>query len=186
MNTLARDFRHAVRMLLKSPGFTLAAILSLAIGIGANYNLTSQGDPERVCTIRVSSKLLPMLGQRAALGRVFAPDEDLPGKSATAVLSYGMWLRHFGADPSMIGKSITLNGVPYEVVGIMPRAFSLPREVMPTLDGVEQADILLPLPMPLDAAQNRDHEDYNIMGKLRPGVSVAQAQAEMDTITARL
>jgi predicted permease len=251
MKTLARDFGYAVRTLAKSPGFALAAILSLAIGIGANtsifsiinalllrplpyrdaerlvilwnrspglnitedwfstaqyfdiktghsgfeqvaiaiggnYNLTSQGEPERVGTIRVSSNLLPMLGQAAALGRVFTPDEDLPGKPATAVLSYGMWLRHFGADPMMIGKSVTLNGVPYEVVGVMPRAFSLPREVLPTLDGAEQADILLPLPMPLDAAQNRDHEDYNIMGKLKPGVSVIQAQAEMDTITARL
>ena len=251
MNTLARDFAYAVRMLAKSPGFTLAAILSLAIGIGANtsifsiinalllrplpyrdadrlvilwnrspglnitedwfstaqyfdiktghhgfeqvaiaiggnYNLTSKGEPERVGTIRVSSNLLPMLGQAAAVGRIFAPNEDSPGRPATAVLSYGMWLRHFGADPKMIGKSVTLNGVPYEVVGIMPRAFSLPREVLPTLDGAEQADILLPLPMPLGAAQNRDHEDYNIMGKLRPGVSIAQAQAEMDTITARL
>ena len=251
MNTSARDLAYAVRMLAKSPGFTLAAILSLAIGIGANtsifsiinalllrplpyrdadrlvilwnrspglnitedwfstaqyfdiktghhgfeqvaiaiggnYNLTSKGEPERVGTIRVSSNLLPMLGQAAAVGRIFAPNEDSPGRPATAVLSYGMWLRHFGADPKMIGKSVTLNGVPYEVVGIMPRAFSLPREVLPTLDGAEQADILLPLPMPLGAAQNRDHEDYNIMGKLRPGVSIAQAQAEMDTITARL
>jgi predicted permease len=72
------------------------------------------------------------------------------------------------------------------VVGIMPPGFSLPREVLPTLGGAEQADILLPLPLPADAAQNRDHEDYNIMGKLKPGVSTAQAQAEMDTITARL
>jgi predicted permease len=158
----------------------------VAIAIGGNYNLTSQGEPERVGTIRVSSNLLPMLGQTAALGRLFTSDEDSTGKPATALLSYGMWLRHFGADPKMIGKSVTLNGIPYEVVGIMSRTFSLPREVLPTLDGAEQADILLPLPMPLDAAQNRDHEDYNIMGKLKPGVSIAQAQAEMDTITARL
>ena len=251
MNTLAKDLAYAVRMLAKGPGFTVAAILSLAIGIGANtsifsiinalllrplpyqdaerlailwnrspglnitedwfstaqyfdiknghhgfeqvaiaiggnYNLTGHGDPERVGTIRVSSNLLPMLGQSAAFGRTFAPDEDSPGKTATAVLSYGMWVRHYGADPHMIGQSITLNGVPYEVVGIMPHSFSLPREVLPTLDGAEQADILVPLPMPADAAQNRDHEDYNIIGKLKPGVSVKQAQAEMDTITARL
>ena len=238
-------------MLTKSPGFTLAAILSLAIGIGANTsifsiinalllrplpykdadrlvilwnrspglnitedwfstaqyfdiktghdgfdqvaiaiggndNLTSRGEPERVGTIHVSSNLLPMLGQHAALGRVFTAEEDSPGKPATAVLSYGMWVRHYGADPAMIGKSVRINGTPYEVVGIMPRSFSLPREVLPTLDGAEQADILLPLPLPLDAAKNRDHEDYNIVGKLKPGVSVAQAQAEMDTITARL
>ncbi len=127
-----------------------------------------------------------MLGQRAALGRLFVPDEDLPGRTATAVLSYGTWARRFGSDPGVLGKKIILNGVPYEIVGVMPRSFSLPREVMPTLDGAEQAEILLPLPLPAKAAQNRDREDYNIMGKLKPGVSVQQAQAEMDTITARL
>ena len=251
MRTLAKDVAYAVRMLAKSPGFTVAAILSLAIGIGANTsifsildalllrplpyqdaerlvilwnrspglniaqdwfstaqyfdiktghhgfeqvaiaiggndNLTSRGEPERVGTIRISSNLLPMLGQSAALGRTFSADEDLTGRPATAVLSHGMWVRHYGADPRMLGQSITLNGVPYEVVGIMPPSFSLPREVLPTLGGAEQADILLPLPLPADAAQNRDHEDYNIIGKLKPGVSTAQAQAEMDTITARL
>jgi predicted permease len=158
----------------------------VAIAIGGNYNLTGWGEPERVGTIRVSSSLLPMLGQRAALGRLFVPDEDLPGRTATAVLSYGTWARRFGSDPGVLGKKIMLNGVPYEVVGVMPRSFSLPREVMPTLDGAEQAEILLPLPLPVNAAQNRDHEDYNVVGKLKPGVSVRQAQAEMDTITARL
>jgi len=251
MDILARDLAHAVRTLARSPGFTLAAILSLAIGIGANTaifsiidallfrplpyrdpdrlvilwnrspglnitqdwfstaqyfdiknghrdfeqvaiaiggndNLTGQGEPARVGTIRVSSNLLPMLGQAAAIGRTFEPDEDSPGRPSTAVISYGMWLRFFGANPQVIGRSVTLNGNPYEVVGIMPRSFSLPREVLPTLDGAEQADILLPLPMPPNAAQNRDHEDYNIIGKLKPGVSIAQAQADMDTITARL
>jgi len=251
MRTLAKDVAYAVRMLAKSPGFSLAAILSLAIGIGANTsifsildalllrplpykdagrlvilwnrspglnitedwfstaqyfdiktghhgfeqvaiaiggndNLTSHGEPERVGTIRISSNLLPMLGQSAALGRTFSADEDSPGRPATALLSHGMWERHYGADPRIIGQSVTLNGLPYEVVGIMPPSFSLPREVLPTLGGAEQADILLPLPLPADAAQNRDHEDYNIMGKLKPGVSAAQAQAEMDTITARL
>ena len=251
MRTLAKDVAYAVRMLAKSPGFTLAAILSLAIGIGANTsifsildalllrplpykdagrlvilwnrspglnitedwfstaqyfdiktghhgfeqvaiaicgndNLTSHGEPERVGTIRISSNLLPMLGQSAALGRTFSADEDSPGRPATALISHGMWERHYGADPRIIGQAVTLNGLPYEVVGIMPPSFSLPREVLPTLGGAEQADILLPLPLPADAAQNRDHEDYNIMGKLKPGVSAAQAQAEMDTITARL
>src|SRR3984957_8989885 len=251
MRTLAKDVAYAIRMLARSPGFTLAAILSLAMGIGANtsifsildalllrplpyqdagrlvilwnrspglnimedwfstaqyfdiknghhgfeqvaiaiggnYNLTGSGEPERVGTIRVSSSLLSILGQRAALGRLFVPDEDLPGRMATALLSYGTWVRRFGSDPGVLGKKITLNGVPYEIVGVMPRSFSLPREVMPTLDGAEQAEILLPLPLSANTAQNRDHEDYNILGKLKPGVSVQQAQAEMDTITARL
>jgi predicted permease len=251
MSILLQDVRRAVRALTAAPAFTVTAILSLAIGIGANtaifsivdglllrplpyqdpgrlvilwnrspglnitedwfstaqyfdiksghrgfeqvaiaiggnYNLTGSGEPERVGTIRISSSLLPMLGQRPALGRVFVPDEDLTGRTATAVLSYGTWVRRFGSDPGILGKKIMLNGVAYEVAGVMPRSFSLPREVMPTLDGAEQAEILLPLPMPANAAQNRDHEDYNILGKLKPKVSVEQAQAEMDTITARL
>ncbi len=127
-----------------------------------------------------------MLGQKPAFGRLFVPDEDQPGQTATAILSYGTWARRFGSDPGVLGRKIILNGVPYEIVGVMPRSFSLPREVMPTLDGAEQAEILLPLPLPANAAQNRDHEDYNILGKLKAGVSVEQAQAEMDTLTARL
>ena len=251
MSILLQDVRHALRALAAAPAFAVAAILSLAIGIGANttvfsivdglllralpyqdaerlvilwnrspglditedwfstaqyfdiknghrgfeqvaiaiggnYNLTGWGEPERVGTIRVSSSLLPMLGQQAALGRLFVSDEDLPDRTATAVLSYGTWVRRFGSDPGVLGKKLMLNGVPYEVVGVMPRSFSLPREVMPTLDGAEQAEILLPLPLPANAAQDRNHEDYNIVGKLKPWVSVGQAQAEMDTITARL
>jgi len=251
MNALLKDLRHAFRVLIAARVFTMAALLSLAIGIGANtaifsivdglllhplpyadaerlvilwnsspglnitedwfstaqyfdiknshhgfeqlaiaiggnYNLTGAGEPERVGTIRVSSSLLSLLGQRTALGRVFLPDEDTPGRTPTAILSYGTWARRFGYDPRVLGRKIILNGLPYEVVGIMPRSFSLPREVMPTLDGAEEAEILLPLPMPAIAAQNRDHEDYNIIGKLKPGISVQEAQAEMDTITAHL
>ena len=251
MNILIQDVRHALRVLAAAPAFTLAAVLSLAIGIGANtaifsivdglllrplpykdaerlvilwnrspglditedwfstaqyfdiksghhgfeqvaiaiggnYNLTGWGEPERVGAIRVSSNLLPMLGGRAALGRLFVADEDQPDRTATALLSYGTWTRRFGSDPGVLGKKIMLNGVPYEIVGVMPRSFSLAREVMPTLDGAEQAEILLPLPLPGKAAQDRDHEDYNILGKLKPGVSLQQAQAEMDTITASL
>ena len=251
MNALLKDLRHAFRVLIAARVFTMAALLSLAIGIGANtaifsivdalllhplpyadaerlvilwnsspglnitedwfstaqyfdiknshhgfeqlaiaiggnYNLTGAGEPERVGTIRVSSSLLSLLGQRTALGRVFLPDEDTPGRTPTAILSYGTWARRFGYDPRVLGRKIILDGLPYEVVGIMPRSFSLPREVMPTLDGAEEAEILLPLPMPAIAAQNRDHEDYNIIGKLKPGISVQEAQAEMDTITAHL
>jgi predicted permease len=251
VNALLKDLRHAFRVLIAARVFTMAALLSLAIGIGANtaifsivdglllhplpyadaerlvilwnsspglnitedwfstaqyfdiknshhgfeqlaiaiggnYNLTGSGEPERVGTIRVSSSLLSLLGQRTALGRVFLPDEDTPGRTPTAILSYGTWARRFGYDPRVLGRKIVLNGLPYEIVGIMPRSFSLPREVMPTLDGAEEAEILLPLPMPAIAAQNRDHEDYNIIGKLKPGISKQEAQAEMDTITAHL
>jgi predicted permease len=252
MNTWMQDIRFALRSFAKNPGFTLAAVLSLAIGIGANtsifsvanallfrplpydspdrlvilwnrspglnitqdwfstaqyfdiktahsgfeqvaiaiggnYNLTGQGDPERVGVIRVSSNLLPMLGTRPAFGRLLTPDEDSPGGRSTAILTDGMWARRFGRDPHTIGKSVTINGQPYEIVGILPQDFSLPQEVLPLLDGTEQAEIFLPLPLaPAAASQVRDHEDYNIIGKLKPGVSLPQAQAEMDTLTATL
>jgi predicted permease len=252
MNSLLRDLRYALRALAKNPGFATAAILSLAIGIGANTsifsitsalllrplpykdasqlvilwnrspglgitqdwfstaqyfdiknghsgfedlaiafgtndNLTGNGDPERIGTIRVSLNLLPMLGYRAAMGRLFLPDEDTAGHNRTALLSYGTWARRFGSDPHILGKSVAINGVSCEIVGVLPKSFLLPREVMPTLYGAEnQAEILLPFPMQPNSAQNRDHEDYNIVGKLKPGVTVAQAQAEMDTLTANL
>src|ERR1700691_5461622 len=158
----------------------------VAIAIGGNENLTGDGAPERVGTIHISSNLLPMLGVTADRGRLFVSSEDLKGSPGTAVLSYGFWVRRYGSDPQVIGKSLTINGSTYQVIGILPRSFSLPREVLPTLGGAEQADLLLPLPLAPDAAQNRDHEDYNIIGKLKQGVTLRQAQAEMDTITARL
>ncbi len=158
----------------------------VAIAIGGNYNLTGYGEPERVGTIRVSSNLLPMLGVRAALGRLFAPEEDRAGSAPTAVLSYGMWSRRYGADPGVVGKSIVLNGQSYQVVGVLPQAFSLPQEVLPTLGAAEDGEIFVPLPLAADSSQIRTHEDYNIIGKLKRGVSVRQAQAEMDAITARL
>jgi len=249
--TLFEDIRYAIRGFAQNPGFASAALLSLAIGIGANtaifsvtnalllnplpyrdadrltilwnrspgldiaedwfstaqyfdiknghkgfeqlaiaiggnINLTGGGEPERIGYIRVSSNLLPMLGEDAAAGRIFSPTEDVPGRPATVVLSYGMWARRFGSDPKIIGKTITLNGQPFQVIGIMRSSFSLPREVLPTLGGAERADVLLPLPLQPTASQIRVREDYNIMGKLKPGVTVRQAQAEMDAITARL
>jgi len=158
----------------------------VAIAIGGNENLTGDTEPERVGTIHVSSNLLPMLGVQAGVGRLFRPEEDDPGHAATAVLSYGIWARRYGADPKVIGKKIVLDGKIYELVGVLKKDFFLPREVLPTLGGAEQAEILVPLPLAAAAANVRDHEDYNILGKLRPGVSLAQARSEMDTLTAQL
>lgn len=160
---------------------------SVAIAIGANDNLTGDGgEPERIGTIRVSSNLLPMLGARAELGRLFVAADDAPGMAGAAVLGHGTWLRRYGADPDIIGRRLIVNGQPYNVVGVLPRTFSLPREVMPTLYGAEDAELVLPLPLGPDAPTIRTREDYNILGRLKPGVSVAEAQAEMDALTARL
>ena len=158
----------------------------VAIAIGANWNLTGDGEPERVGTLRVSSNLLPMLGVHPALGRLFAPEDDRPGGSGRALLSHGTWVRRYGAQAGIVGRSLTLNGQPYEIVGVLPASFDLPREVMPTLGGAEHAEIVLPLPLAADAARVRNGEDFNLIGKLKSGVSLERAQAEMDAITARL
>jgi predicted permease len=251
MNTTLLDARYALRAFTATPGFTLAAVLSLAIGVGANtaifsvasalllrplpyqdaerlailwnrspglgitedwfstaqyfdiknthqgleqvaiaiggnYNLTGDGEPERIGTIRVSSNLLPMLGVRPLYGRLFEARDDLPGTTGTAVLGHGTWMRRYGGDPGVIGRVLTLNGQPYEIIGVLPASFSLPRETMPTLGGAEQAEIVVPLPLPADAARIRNREDYNILARLKTGVSLEQAQREMDALTARL
>jgi predicted permease len=158
----------------------------VAIAIGANWNLTGDGEPERIGVLRVSSNLLPMLGVRPALGEGFDEADDRPGRTGKAILGHGTWMRRYGGDTKIIGRSLTLNGQPYIVSGVLPASFDLPREVMPTLGGAEHAEVVLPLPLSSDAARIRSAEDYNLLGKLKPGVEVARAQAEMDAITARL
>src|SRR6185295_17231588 len=152
----------------------------VAIAIGGNDNLTGDGEPERIGTIRVSSNLLPMLGARPLLGRLFTTSEDVPGSSGAAVLNYGTWMRRYGGDPHVVGRRLTLNGQPYQIVGVLPDTFSLRREVMPTLGRAADAEIVLPLPLGPDAATTRNREDYNIVARLQPGVSIGRAQAEMD------
>jgi predicted permease len=158
----------------------------VAIAIGGNYNLTGDGEPERVGTIRVSSNLLPLLGAQPVLGRFFESTEDVPGRTATAVLGYGTWVRRYGRDPAVLGRTLMLNGLPYVIVGILPESFSLPREVMPTLGGAEDAELVLPLPLGPEAAAFRGREDYNIVGKLKRGATISSVQTQMDVLTARL
>jgi predicted permease len=158
----------------------------VAIAIGGNYNLTDGGEPERIGTIRVSSNLLPMLGVQPLLGRLFDAQDDLPGRTGKALLGYGTWMRRYGGDPAVLRRTLTLNGEPYEVVGVLPPGFDVPREVMPTLGGAEHAEIMVPLPLPADAGRIRNREDYNIIARLKPGIALESAQREMDGITARL
>ncbi len=158
----------------------------VAIAIGGNDNLTGDGEPERIGTIRMSSNLLPMLGVRPALGELLRQADDVPGQTGKALLGYSTWVRRYGSDPRVLGRSLVINGQTYVISGVLPATFSLPREVMPTLNGAEDAEIVLPLPLAPDAVTFRGREDYNILGKLKPGVSEQSAQVEMDAITARL
>ncbi len=162
------------------------AFADVALAIGGNENLTGSGEPERIGTIRVSSNLLPMLGVRPALGRLFTTDDDRAGAAGTALLAHGTWLRRYGGDAAAVGRTLIVNGVGYRIVGVLPDAFTLPREVLPTLGGAEQAELLLSLPLGADAPTIRTREDYNVVARLAPGVGVAVAQARMDALTTRL
>ncbi len=159
----------------------------VAIALGSNVNLTDDASqPERVGVIRVSSNLLPMLGARVVKGALFVADDDVAGRAPTAVLGHGTWVRRYASDPNIVGRTIRLNGQAIPIIGVLAQNFSLPHEVLPTLGMADDGEIFLPLPMQAGAAQFRGREDYNILARLKRGVSVATAQAEMDRLTARL
>jgi predicted permease len=158
----------------------------VAIAIGANWNLTGDGEPERIGAIRMSSNLLPMLGVRPVIGELFGPEDDKPGRAGKVLLAHSTWIRRYGGDRNVLGRALTLNGLPYDITGVLPSTFDLPREVMPTLGGAEHAEVIVSLPLDADAARVRNGEDFNLLGKLKPGVTIPTAQAEMDVVTARL
>ena len=158
----------------------------VAIAYGANENITGDGEPERIATLRVSSNLLPMLGVGAEIGRLFTAEEDTRAPASTALLGYATWVRRYGRDPNVVGRRLELNGRTFQIVGVLPESFSLRHEVVPTLGNAADADIVLPFPLGPNAAQTRNREDYNIIGRLKPGVTIGQVQIEMDRLTARL
>jgi len=251
MQTLWQDLRYGARMLAKNPGFSLIAVITLALGIGANtaifsivnglllnplpYRnaerlaiiwthspganvaqdwpspgqfsalksentvfeqlalaqgsnviLTGDGEPERVGAVRASSAVFTLLGAQAAIGRVFLPEEDTPDKTLTVILSHGFWKRRFGGDPKAVGRTLTINGRGYVVVGVMPPDFSLGYDVMPTVGSVAQAEILMPLPLSVDRMNNHGDENYNVLARLKPGATIAQAQTELNLAVRRL
>src|SRR5215813_4767148 len=157
-----------------------------AISIGGSFNFTGQGEPEHVDGARISSSLVPLLGAHPLLGRSFTAEEDVPGKPPAVILSYGFWQRRFGGNSDIIGQSLSLNGTAFTIIGVMPASFSLNKEVMPAVNGIENADLLLPLPLSESARNNRGNEDFNIFARLKPGVTLAQAQADMDIIAERM
>jgi predicted permease len=251
MHTLLQDLRYGVRMLLKRPGFTLIAVLTLALGIGANtaifsvvnavllsplpyaeperltmvwtkleklgleqawvsepevldfreqsklfesfgvingtglsFSLTgSGGEPEQLNGAQVSTNLFSLLGVKIKIGRDFALDEERPGAARVAILSHGLWQRRFGGEQAVIGSTISLNGNPTTVVGVLPPHFAL---LLPPEAHVP-ANLEVWTPYAVDyAKQERHSHGMTVIGQLKREVTVAQAQAEMDAIAARL
>jgi putative ABC transport system permease protein len=150
---------------------------------GFSVNLTGEGEPERLAGMQVTANLFPALGAQAAEGRTFAAEENEEGRGKAVVLSDGFWRRRFAAQP-VVGKLVTLNGEPYTIVGVMPATFQLGREF-----GGQQPDLWAPItftPQQLDPNRSLTNEYLTVYGRMRPGVTVEQAQAEMEAVAADL
>jgi putative ABC transport system permease protein len=143
-----------------------------------DFTLTGNGEPERSEGMLVSASYFDVMGVHPMLGRGFMPSEEQPGRDHVAVLGHGMWLRRFAADRNIVGKSVTINGEQYVVVGVMPefRLIAFPSEV------------LTPLVLPTVelAPKARDQRSLAVFGRLESGIGIEQARAEIATLTARL
>jgi predicted permease len=159
---------------------------TMALAQSRTFVLTGREEPERIFGARMQSSLLEMLGAKPLLGRLLLPEEDKPGKADVAILSERVWRRLFNADPGILGRVVTLNGNPFIVAGVLQSGFVLNNEVMPAEFAMDKADIFAPLPLGADAVKNRGDENYNIMVRLKGGVSVQQAQADIDVIASRI
>jgi len=243
MESLWRDVRYALRMLGKSPAFTVVAILTLALGIGANtaifsavngillkplpyadaaqlvgitslkvagsaelstgvatatardvekqcpaidqlaasdntfYTLTGQSTPEILVGAKVPGNFFTLLGVRTLLGRPILSSDTKAGNSGVVVLSYDVWKGLLGGDPGWIGRKITLSGKQYAVIGVMPPQFDF---------GIRGRGVWMPrVPVP-DDATDRESRMEDVVARLKPGATVAQVQAQLNTLSARL
>jgi putative ABC transport system permease protein len=239
VQSLIQDLQYAIRQLWKSPGFTITAVLTLAIGIGANtasfsimdavvlrplavpdlnhvvslyerqnqgdlqpatlanvedwqrqsrsfeelavrknadLSLTGVGDPAPVQADYTTPSFFRVLRTSAFLGRVFNESETQPGRNNVAVLSWGSWKSHFGADPKVLGKTVELDRQAYTIIGVMPKTMQYP----------STADFFVPFSPTAKEQHDRSSHDYLVIGRLRQGVSVGQPQAELNVISGEL
>ena len=241
VETLLQDVRYGLRMLRKNSGFTAIAVLTLALGIGANtaifslvntvllrplpyknadqlvtvwgynrtrgfttdlvspldfadwrsqssvfermgastdvtYTLTGLGEPALLIAYSFSSDYFRVLGVAPLFGRTFLPEEEQPGKNHVTVLSYSFWQSRFGGDQDIVGKTITLDGAAYTIIGVMPSAFKYP----------PFTELWTPLTVGAEAANDRAYRYLRVMARLKPGVTLQQARAEMNAIASRL
>src|ERR1700719_3828851 len=157
-----------------------------ALAQSRTFVLTGREQPERIFGARTQSSLLEMLGAKPLLGRLLLPEEDKHGQPDVAILSERVWKRLFNSDPGIVGKNIVLNGNPFIVAGVVQRGFMLDAEVMPSETPMDKMDIFAPLPLGADSVKNRRDENYNIMVRLKPGVSVQKARADIELIASHI
>jgi putative ABC transport system permease protein len=143
-----------------------------------NFNLTGKDRPERILGARVSANFFETLETQPAMGRAFRPEEEQTGDTHVAILGYGLWHDRFNSDRNEIGKTITLDGETYTVIGVMAEDFHLPL--------MGRTNLWVPLALTEKERTDRDNGWLNVLGRLKPGVTVAQAQQAMDPIAQRL
>jgi predicted permease len=248
MRNFAADLHHGSRVLLRAPGFTIAVVAVLALGIGANtaifsivntvllrplpyeqsdrlvrlfhippqstfpgmkrfsvspanyydwrqaaqsfelmalysfrqFVMTGSGNAEAVTAGAVGAGFFEVVRTPPALGRTFLPEEDAPGREHVVVLSDGFWKSHFAGARDAIGRTVSLDGTAYTIVGVMPASFSI------TSWGVAAQKIWVPLAQTAEQRTIRDNHNESVVARLKPGVDVARANAEMDAISKRL
>ncbi|HEV2299052.1 MAG TPA: ABC transporter permease [Candidatus Acidoferrales bacterium] len=144
----------------------------------SSFDLTGHGSPQQLWGIRVSPNFFDMLGVKPSLGRTFIPEEEQPGHDGSVILSHELWMGFFGASPNVIGQSITISGSSYTVVGVLPAGFNL-------YGRSTRYDLWIPLSFPPETIR-RDNPSVIAFARMKPGVTIAQARADMDTITSRL
>jgi putative ABC transport system permease protein len=135
----------------------------------SGFNLTGDGQPERLEATLATSGLFPLLGVRPVAGRTFTPEEDKPGGPPVVLISHRLWQNHFGSDPSVVGRTIILDGRGFTLVGVLPADFSL----------VPTTDLWMPVSEYGDDLTSHLHHDFNILARMKPGIGVSQAQAEL-------
>jgi putative ABC transport system permease protein len=252
METLLKDIRYGARGLWKRPGFTIVAVITLALGIGANtaifsvvnavvlrplpyaepdrlmtlwetmpgsnersvapgnfvdwqaqnktfqdmaamfyanFNLTSDGEPDRIDGATITSNLMSVLGANAQLGRTFQADDDEHQDRSVVLISDGLWRRRFGADQNVVGRSITIDETPHTIVGVMGRGFQFPSRselwVLGRNRGAVPTSLISQVPTN-DWVHERDAHFIRVIGRLKPRVTLSQAQSDIAAITRRM
>jgi putative ABC transport system permease protein len=142
----------------------------------AAFTLTGADEPERLLGARVTANFFDVLGVAPLLGRVFTEAQEVPGQDRVAVISHGLWQRRFGGASDVLGKTMTLSGQPHEIIGVMPGTLRVP----------QRADVWTPLAPPEQARNARGSFWLPVIGRLKPGVTIEQAQTEMSGISARI
>lgn len=154
----------------------------------ATIDLKRADESQRIGTVKVTANLFDTLGIQAMLGRTFTADEEKPGKDKVVILAHALWQREFGGDPRVLGSSISLNNEPHTVIGIMPPGFSFPHamEMPPAYDLPAQAELWLPASGDAKFWADDINRQFIVLGRLKPAVTLRQAQAEMTAIAQRV